>query len=133
MLIAIDFDGTCVEHKFPDIGDEIPYATEVLRAMQDVGHQLVLWTCREDHPTNINERCLTHAVQWFEARGIELYGVNTIPIDADFREYEEVRRKLYCQMYIDDCNLGGFPGWLAVHRIVLGKDLQISLESEDPE
>ncbi len=26
MIIAVDFDGTIVKHKYPDIGKEIPYA-----------------------------------------------------------------------------------------------------------
>ena len=42
MIIAVDFDGTIVEHKFPDIGDEIPFATDTLKLLMKQRHQLIL-------------------------------------------------------------------------------------------
>ena len=33
MTIAIDFDGTIVEHMYPEIGEEIPFATDTLKAL----------------------------------------------------------------------------------------------------
>ena len=47
MLIAIDFDGTLVEHKYPEIGKEIPFAFETLKRLQADGHRLILWSVRE--------------------------------------------------------------------------------------
>ena len=47
MNIAIDFDGTIVEHKYPAIGKEIPYAIETLKKLQADRHRLILWTARE--------------------------------------------------------------------------------------
>lgn len=32
MIIAVDFDGTIVEHKYPSIGKEIPFAIETLKS-----------------------------------------------------------------------------------------------------
>ncbi len=49
MLIAVDFDGTVVEHRFPEIGKELPFATDTLRRLIDDGHRLVLWTVRTGH------------------------------------------------------------------------------------
>ena len=47
MTIAVDFDCTIVEHKFPEIGKEKPFAIETLLQLQDEGNRLILWTSRE--------------------------------------------------------------------------------------
>ena len=44
MIIAVDFDGTIVEHKYPKIGKELPFAIETLLDLKADGHQLILWT-----------------------------------------------------------------------------------------
>ena len=46
MIIAVDFDGTIVEHRFPAIGKERLFAFETLKALQRNGHLLILWTFR---------------------------------------------------------------------------------------
>ena len=46
MVIAVDFDGTIVKHRFPAIGKEIPYAIKTLKLFQEKGHKLILWTYR---------------------------------------------------------------------------------------
>ena len=38
MTIAIDFDGTIVEHRYPEIGREIPFAIETLKRLIKDGH-----------------------------------------------------------------------------------------------
>ncbi len=47
MTIAIDFDGTIVEHRYPKIGNEIPFATDTLKMLIKDHHRLILWTVRE--------------------------------------------------------------------------------------
>jgi len=121
MLIAIDFDGTCVEHDFPKIGNAMPHARQVLRALVDAGHKLILWTCREDNPRDVEKNYLALAVRWFDGRGIPLAGVNQTPRDDEFRISGECPRKAFAHIYIDDRNLGGFPGWDIVHEKILGK------------
>ena len=69
MIIAVDFDGTIVEHKYPAIGKEIPLATVTLRQLIKDGHKLILWTVRENE-------LLDDAVKWCEERGIHFYAVN---------------------------------------------------------
>ena len=44
MVIAVDFDGTIVEHKYPAIGRELPFATETLRMLIRDRHKLILWS-----------------------------------------------------------------------------------------
>jgi len=122
MLIAVDFDGTCVEFDFPRIGKDRQYAVTALKLLVEAGHELVLWTCREDHPTNINKRYLTDAVNWFGDRGIPLAGVNSVPEGKDpFEEYTQFTgprmfRKLCADVYIDDKNFGndGEVDWTQV-------------------
>ena len=44
MIIAVDFDGTIVEHKYPQIGREIPFAIATLKKLQAERHLLILWS-----------------------------------------------------------------------------------------
>ena len=47
MLIAVDFDGTIVEHRYPSIGKERDGAIDTLRKLAREGNRLILWTVRE--------------------------------------------------------------------------------------
>lgn len=57
MIIAVDFDGTIVEHKYPEIGRELPFAIETLKKLQQERHRLILWINPEkpDVPLNKND------------------------------------------------------------------------------
>jgi hypothetical protein len=94
LIIAIDFDGTCVKHEYPEIGQDIG-AIPVLKDLIEEGHQLVLFTMR-------GGMCLVKAVQWFNDNGIDLYGVNTNPTQAEWTDSP----KVYAHIYIDDAALG---------------------------
>lgn len=45
-IIAVDFDGTLVKDKFPEIGDPIIKTWHKLRREQLKGSKIILWTCR---------------------------------------------------------------------------------------
>ena len=45
MTIAVDFDGTCVTHAYPDVGKNIG-AEIVLKKLSDKGHKIILYTMR---------------------------------------------------------------------------------------
>ena len=47
MIISVDFDGTIVEHRYPAIGKERPFATATLRRLMQDGHKLILFSVRE--------------------------------------------------------------------------------------
>lgn len=47
MIIAVDFDGTIVEPKWPEIGKVKFGAGWVIYQARKRGHKLILWTCRE--------------------------------------------------------------------------------------
>lgn len=110
MIIAVDFDGTIVEHKYPLIGEEIPDAVETLKQLIRDGHKLILWSVREGD-------LLREALEWCEERGITFYAVN-----KDFpEEREEDRhftRKIKADLFIDDRNLGGLPEWKQIYRMI---------------
>lgn len=93
MVIAIDFDGTCVTHAFPNVGKEIG-AADVIKALVNKGHKIILFTMRD-------LEYLTPAVAWFEKNDIPLYGINDNP-GAKW----STSRKVYADMYIDDMALG---------------------------
>lgn len=110
MVIAIDFDGTCVTHEFPKVGKDIN-AVPVLKELIKNGHQLVLFTMRSDivNPTGEDNELhlesgnyLTDAVNWFKANEIPLYGIQTNPTQHTWT----TSPKAYAQMYIDDAALG---------------------------
>lgn len=102
MTIAVDFDGTIVEHKYPAIGKERTFAFETLKAFQKQGHQLILWTYRSG-------RELTDAVEYCRKNGLEFYAVNSNYPEEVFDS--SISRKIIADVYIDDRNVGGFPGW----------------------
>lgn len=53
MIIAVDFDGTCVTHEFPEVGKDIG-AVPVLRELVEKGHKIILYTMRS-HPDKNNQ------------------------------------------------------------------------------
>ena len=109
MKIAVDFDGTIVEHKYPEIGKELLFAFETLRELQRQKHQLILWTYRSGKE-------LDEAVEFCKEKGIEFYAVNK---NYPEEEYDgSISRKIDAELYIDDRNLGGFPGWSAVWQMI---------------
>lgn len=110
LTIAVDFDGTIVEHMYPDIGDEMLFAFETLKVLQNKGHKLILWTFRAG-------RRLDEAVAFCRDRGIEFYAVNKSYPEEVFDE-NTISRKVNADMFIDDRNVGGFPGWSAVYQMI---------------
>ncbi len=109
MIIAIDFDGTIVEHKYPSIGKPFPFAFETLEALQKNGHQIILWTYR-------NGKELDEAVKFCHTKGVEFYAVNK---NYPEEEYDQTApRKIHADIYIDDRNLGGIPSWGEIYRIL---------------
>lgn len=101
MIIAVDFDGTCVTHEYPDVGKNIG-AEIVLKALTDEGHDLILYTMR-DHPADSGVRDpLQEAIDWFSQNDIPLFGVNENPTQKSWT----TSPKPYAHLYIDDAALG---------------------------
>lgn len=98
-ILAIDFDGTCVEHEYPKVGRDVQGAVRVLKRCVVDGDRLILWTMRCD--SEADGPVLTDAVKWFESHGIPLYGINQNP-DQSW----SCSPKAYAHLYIDDAALG---------------------------
>ncbi|HEY4787172.1 MAG TPA: hypothetical protein VIH57_14035 [Bacteroidales bacterium] len=109
MKIAVDFDGTIVEHKYPLIGQELLFAIETLKELQRQQHLIVLWTFRAGKE-------LEEAVEYCRQRGLEFYAVNKNYPEEEFEE--TISRKINADLFIDDRNLGGFPGWNVVFEMI---------------
>ena len=121
MKIAVDFDGTIVEHRYPRLGKEIPFAIESLKLIQNQGHDLILWTYRSGKE-------LEDAVEFCRANGLEFYAVNKNYPEEVFDE--SISRKINADIYIDDRNFGGLPDWGAVYLKIAGEDYNVSTQFE---
>ena len=114
MIIAVDFDGTIVEHQYPKIGREKPFAIDTLRRLASEGHKLVLWTSREGE-------LLEDAIRYCKDRGLTFYSVNSDkPTGSLTFSDKTTSTKLVADVYIDDRNLGGLPDWGEIYEIVNG-------------
>jgi hypothetical protein len=111
MIIAVDFDGTCVTHEFPNVGRDIG-AAPVLRELVAAKHDIILWTMRSG-------KHLQEAVAWFHKNNIPLFGINENPTQKTWSQSP----KAYAQLYIDDAALGAplasngereFVDWIAI-------------------
>lgn len=113
MTIAIDFDGTIVEHRYPEIGPEIPFAIDTLKMLMNDQHRLILWSVREG-------KLLEEAVEYCRKRGVEFYAIN-----KDYPEEKNTdrnySRKLKVDMFIDDRNIGGLPDWSTIYQMIKEK------------
>lgn len=110
MLIAVDFDGTIVEHRYPKIGREIPFAFDTLKMLQREGHRLILWSVREG-------KLLEEAVDFCREHGVEFYAVNSNYAE-ERNEHQHFSRKLKADVFIDDRNVGGLPDWGLIYRMI---------------
>ncbi len=103
LIIAVDFDGTLVEHKYPQIGEQIPNAFDTLKMLRKDGHSLILWTCREGKE-------LQDAIDYCLDEGVFFDGHNETPF---FKS-----RKALANIYIDDRNIGGLPSWTDIYNMI---------------
>ena len=115
MKIAIDFDGTILEDKYPEIGRPQMFVFQALKELQKE-HRLILWTCREG-------KLLDDAVEFCKKNGIEFYAVNRNFPEEEYSE-KDFMRKLDADMFIDDRNFGGFPGWSEIYQKISKKEVE---------
>ena len=111
MIIAVDFDGTIVEDRYPKIGKEIPFAIETLKMLIRDGHQLILWTVREG-------QSLEEAVEWCLQHGLSFYAINKSYPEEIVNNQNDYCKKINADLFIDDCNIGGLPDWGLIYHLV---------------
>jgi len=117
MIIAVDFDGTVVEHRYPEIGKTILFAFETLKALQEKNHRLIMWTYRAGKE-------LDEAVEFCKENGIEFYAINKNYPEEEYVE-GEISRKINADIYIDDKNIGGFLGWGKIWELIEGESIEL--------
>ena len=93
-IIAVDFDGTLCERKYPDIGAPITPVIEYVKERKAAGNIIILWTCR------VGEY-LANAVEWCKRQGLTFDYINE---NAPERvgQYGGDTRKISADEYIDD-------------------------------
>lgn len=117
MIIAVDFDGTIVEHRYPAIGPELPFAIDTLKLLCRQQHKVILWTVREGE-------LLDEAVAYCQQRGLHFYAVNrNYPEEKE--THEGYSRKLQADLFIDDRNFGGLPSWPDIYRQLNGEEIPV--------
>lgn len=121
-IIAVDFDGTIAEDRYPGIGKPMPFAFETLKMLQGDGHRLVLWTYRTGKKLN-------EAVEFCREHGIEFYAVNKGFPEEDM-QHPDTGRKIHADLFIDDRNFGGFPGWGVIYQKLSPENIKIELEEK---
>jgi len=145
LIIAVDFDGTIVKHEYPEIGESVPYAFEVLKELVNRGHKLILFTMRSNKPyiekikmidlvTNkemfkiVERNTLQEAIDFCSKNGIHFYGINSNPTQKLWTKSP----KAYAHIYIDDAALGcpliydkhsrPYVDWLAVKDLLINQE-----------
>jgi uncharacterized HAD superfamily protein len=113
--IAIDFDGTIVEHQYPRIGKEMLFAFATIKELQKKGHKLILHTYRTGS-------LLDEAVEYCKQNGVEFYAVNKNYPEEEWNA--KTHRKLNVDLFIDDRNVGGFPGWGKIFQMVMKQNIE---------
>ena len=116
MTIAVDFDGTIVENKYPEIGKEKAFAIHTLITLQQEGNKIILFTSREGD-------LLAAAIDFCHERGLDFYAVNSN--DPPEAMFPRQTAKVIADVYIDDRNLGGIPDdWNEIYEMIGQKRLE---------
>lgn len=124
MIIAVDFDGTIVEHKYPEIGKEIPFATATLKKLASEQHHIILWTVRRGE-------LLDEAVEWCRQRGVEFFAVNKNFPEENVTD-NSCHSKINADIFIDDRNIGGLPDWGTIYMMVSNGKTWSDIYSDEP-
>ena len=97
-IVAVDFDGTLCEDKYPAIGKP---NYDIIKAIQDYksfGWKVILWTCR-------NGKALEQAVAWCRQHGLTFDAVNeNLPVVREAFGGSDTR-KVFANVYVDDKNV----------------------------
>lgn len=99
-IIAVDFDGTLCENKWPEIGEANKEMITYLKDRQENGDKLILWTCRVDD-------MLKNAVDWSAEHGLIFDSVNE-NLPEIVASFGTDTRKIFANEYIDDRNCTKF-------------------------
>jgi len=110
-ILAIDFDGTIRKAKRAtnDWYVLMPHCKEMLKKLHNEGFRMILWTCRCN-------AWLEEVIRFLKAEELFQYFECINENVKDIIWWDT--RKVYADVYIDDLNLQGFPGWLKTYEIL---------------
>ncbi len=108
LTLAVDFDGTIVSHAYPNIGEPIKNAKDVMERLIKRGHKIVIWTAR-------NGKDLEKVKTWLMQNNYPFECINKNIINAPYRPWP----KIYADLVIDDRNIGGLLDWLEIEQITI--------------
>lgn len=98
-ILAVDFDGTLVSNKWPEIGTPNWLVVDLVKRLQDNGAKLILWTCRtDDHLENAASFCKNELGIAFDAVNENLPEVMAL--------FGGNPRKVFFHGCLDDRNIG---------------------------
>lgn len=98
ITIAVDFDGTLCEDRFPHIGPPRLHIIQAVRHLQRLGIKTILWTCR-------NGEVLKQAVEWCRSYDLTFDAVNENLPEVKAKWGGDTR-KVLADYYLDDKNFG---------------------------
>lgn len=93
LTIAVDFDGTIVAHRYPEIGHANPGAIDTLQWLIDQGCRVILLTMRDGIE-------LAEALSYLHNQGVFPHAINSNPGQDRWTS----SAKIYAHIYIDDHN-----------------------------
>lgn len=97
-VIAVDFDGTLCDSKYPDCGEPIVQTVEFISECKNLGAVIVLWTCREGDS-------LQAALDWCKDNNVPIdYANQNVP--ERIKSWGNDCRKIGADYYIDDKAVG---------------------------
>ncbi len=127
MTIYLDFDGTVVEHHYPEIGAPNPHALRVIGKLQTAGHQLILNTYRAD----LNDGSLEEAFTYLKAATeINLISEH-LPLKVHPPQFDLDEAISKNELYIDDISestpmrpnktleFGLMVDWIELERLLI--------------
>lgn len=120
--IAVDFDGTIVESKYPNIGKPKLFAFDTLKKLQNKGYILILWTFRYGKE-------LDEAVEFCKKNGVEFYAVNESFPGEEYKP-GKMSRKIDVDIFVDDRNIGGMLSWGEIYQKVTNAKLDVEKPSK---
>ena len=93
-VFAVDFDGTLCENAWPGIGEPCHDMINWIKQLLQMGHQVILWTCRDGMQ-------LVSAIVWCAKHGLFFDAVND-NLEEHVRHFGNNCRKIFADYYIDD-------------------------------
>jgi uncharacterized HAD superfamily protein len=100
LVIAVDFDGTLCQTKFPKILKQTSKQKKLLndlKRLKKKGHKLILWTCRGD---NKKFPALSEAIEWCKSKGLTFNSINRNVKGQ--KKISGFSPKIIADIYIDD-------------------------------